>query len=68
MKVFIELLSFIGVIKTRCLSLNNEIFLIRPISIDYNPPALNCYQFIIKKSGSMESSCSCLFICKNISR
>ena len=44
---FISLLSFSESLATKCVSLNKEPYMVRPIFIDLNPLELNYYQFII---------------------
>ena len=46
-QVFITLLSFSGSLAIKCVSLNNEPCMIRPILIDLNPVELNYYPFMI---------------------
>ena len=46
-QVFIALLSFSGFLATKCVSLNNELCVIRPTLIDLNPIKLNYYPVII---------------------
>ena len=53
--MFIVLLSFTSSLATKCVSLNDETFMIRPTLIDLNPVQLNYYPFLIsldKCSGS----------------
>ena len=53
--MFIVLLSFTSSLATKCVSLNDETFMIRPTLIDLNPFQLNYYPFLIsldKCSGS----------------
>ena len=46
-QVFFILLSFSRLLTTKCVSLNNEPCMIRPILIDVNPVEFNCYPFMI---------------------
>ena len=52
-QVFIVLLSFssslarVANIRTKCLSLNDELSMVRPILIDLNTVELKCYPFMI---------------------
>ena len=46
-KDFIALLSFIGSLETKCVSLNNEPCMINPTFIDLNLVKLNYYLFMI---------------------
>ena len=43
----IVLLSFIGSLATKCLSLNNELCLARPTLTDLNPNELHYYPFMV---------------------
>ena len=45
--MFISLLSFSESLATKCLSVNNEPFMIRPTLVDLNPVELKYYPFII---------------------
>ena len=54
-QVFIALLSFSSSLATKCISLNDELCMIRPTIIDLNPVELKYYPFMIsldKYSGS----------------
>ena len=54
-QVFIVLLSLTSSLATKCVSLNDETFMIRTTLIDLNPVQLNYYPFLIsldKCSGS----------------
>ena len=54
-QVFIALLSFSSSLATKCISLNDELCMIRPTIIDLNPVKLKYYPFMIsldKYSGS----------------
>ena len=54
-EVFIALLSFSSSLATKCISLNDELCMIRPTLIDLNPVELKYYPFMIsvdKYSGS----------------
>ena len=54
-QVFIVFLSFSGSLASKCKSLNNETYRIRPIPINLNPVELKYYPFMIsldKCSGS----------------
>ena len=56
--VFIALLCFSESLATKCMSLNNELCMIRPTLIDLYPAELKCYPFMInldKCSGSCNS-------------
>ena len=44
--MFIALLNFIGFLATKCVSLNNEPYMIRPTAIDLSPLVLNYYPLI----------------------
>ena len=46
-QVFIILLSFSSSLATKCPSLNDEQFILRPTLIDLNPVKLKCYPFMI---------------------
>ena len=46
-QVFIALLSFSGFLATKCVSLNNKSFMIRPTFRDLNPTELIYYLFMI---------------------
>ena len=54
-QVFITLLSFSGSLAIKCVSLNNEPCMIRPILIDLNPAELNYYPFMISLDKCIES-------------
>ena len=45
-QVFIALLSFSGSLTNLCVSLNDELCMIRPTLIDLNPVELNHYPFM----------------------
>ena len=47
-QVFIVLLRFSESLETKCVSLNDEPFMIRPTLIDLNPVELKYYPFMIK--------------------
>ena len=60
-QVFIVLLSFssslarVAIVRTKCLSLNEELCMVRPIFIDLKTVELKCYPFMIsleKYNGS----------------
>ena len=40
-------MTFSGSLATKCMSLNNEPYMVRPTHIYLNPIELNCYPFII---------------------
>ena len=46
-QVFIALLLFVESLATKCMSLNNELCLIRPTLIDLNPFENNYHPFMI---------------------
>ena len=58
-KIFIVLLSFIGSLATKCMSLNNEQCKTRPTLIDLNPVEFNYYQFMISLD-KCNGSCNAL--------
>ena len=46
-QAFITVLSFIGSLTTKCVSLNNEPCMVRPTLSGLNPVELNCHSFKI---------------------
>ena len=58
-QVFIALLSFSSSLATKCISLNDELCMIRPTIIDLNPVELKYYPFMISL-GKYSGSCNVL--------
>ena len=54
-QVLIALLNFAGTLAAKCMSLNNEPHMIRPILMGLNPIEVNYYQFMIKLDKYNES-------------
>ena len=60
-------MSFSGGLTIECVSLTNELCMIRPAFIDLNPAELNCYPFMISLdncSGSCNNNEECQCECK----
>ena len=53
--MLIALLNFAGTLAAKCMSLNNEPHMIRPILMGLNPIEVNYYQFMIKLDKYNES-------------
>ena len=66
-ETFIALLSFIVSLAAKCISLNNELYLVRPTFIDLNPKELLYYPLMISLMRCNESCYSlddsCARIC-----
>ena len=54
-QVFIALLSFSRSLATKCVSLNNKSYMVRPSLIDLNPVELNYYPFMSSLDKCSES-------------
>ena len=65
-KCFIVLLSYSGPLTTKCVSLNNEPWMIRRTLFYLDPVELNCYLFMVsvdKCSGSCNAVDDSMNIC-----